>query len=647
MRDLILHQFQVGYAHLKDEIAASLGKISFTTDIWSSLNRTPYLALTGHWLAMPTEEENQIARKENRNVNVPYLKSALLAFHPVFGSHTGKNLAELVLQLVKRAGISDDKIGHFTTDSAANNLTMMEEMEKTLLDPERSPHLNFNHKHNRVPCFAHIVNICAQHTITSIEETQFDEIEKKLDIEDVDIINESVEYDDYAVAVSSGILARARALVTAIRASGQRKDAFRETIIDGNARGLFVESFYDDDGELKTRDTHVKVNELLKDVKTRWDSTYLMVQRLIELRGGIDYFLALPANKDLAMHRFSDTDWLALSDVCNILAVPSSVQQVMSHERTPVLSGAIMAIEMLMTQWERYAETDERAPILRFYIDVGMTWAKTYYTRMDDCPAYVIAMFLNPSCRISWIQQNWDPKFLAIAEATIKDKMAEYEPVGAPPPPPAPVVAQAGPSRDRRNRGSRNPATARPGAGPRGGQLRSLIDSMHGLNLISKPTESDDGPTIEQEYQSYITSRLSEQSTDIFLFWKNNESTHKRLYKMAMDYLPIQATSVPSERIFSSSGETDTKKRNRLTPAVMEALQVLKFMYKSETLNFTGGWASTEKSILNETREISTRDQLADVVAASSPESAERAMDIILAMDEDEVVQGEELEAIN
>ncbi|THH17381.1 hypothetical protein EUX98_g9144 [Antrodiella citrinella] len=33
MRDLILHQFQLGFAHLKDEIAASLGKISFTTDI--------------------------------------------------------------------------------------------------------------------------------------------------------------------------------------------------------------------------------------------------------------------------------------------------------------------------------------------------------------------------------------------------------------------------------------------------------------------------------------------------------------------------------------------------------------------------------------------------------------------------------------
>jgi hypothetical protein len=47
-----------------------------------------------------------------------------------------------------------------------------------------------------------------------------------------------------------------------------------------------------------------------------------------------------------------------------------------------------------------------------------------------------------------------------------------------------------------------------------------------------------------------------------------------------MDYLPIQASSVPCERVFSSSAETDTKKRNRISPLLMEALQILKYDYK-------------------------------------------------------------------
>ena len=66
---------------------------------------------------------------------------------------------------------------------------------------------------------------------------------------------------------------------------------------------------------------------------------------------------------------------------------------------------------------------------------------------------------------------------------------------------------------------------------------------------------------------------------------------------MALDYLPIQASSVPSERVFSSSAETDTKRRNRIHPVLMEALQMLKFSLKQRRLNFTDGWAVTEDEL--------------------------------------------------
>lgn len=73
-----------------------------------------------------------------------------------------------------------------------------------------------------------------------------------------------------------------------------------------------------------------------------------------------------------------------------------------------------------------------------------------------------------------------------------------------------------------------------------------------------------------------------------------NSSTFPTLFKMAMDYLPIQASAVPSERVFSSSAETDTKKRNRINPLLMEALQMLKFYLKKERLNFTKSWVTTQ-----------------------------------------------------
>lgn len=59
------------------------------------------------------------------------------------------------------------------------------------------------------------------------------------------------------------------------------------------------------------------------------------------------------------------------------------------------------------------------------------------------------------------------------------------------------------------------------------------------------------------------------------------------IFRIAMDYLPIQASAVACERVFSSSAETDVEKRNRILPGLMEALQVLKFALKKNRLNFT------------------------------------------------------------
>src|SRR6266481_4879681 len=68
-------------------------------------------------------------------------------------------------------------------------------------------------------------------------------------------------------------------------------------------------------------------------------------------------------------------------------------------------------------------------------------------------------------------------------------------------------------------------------------------------------------------------------------------------YLAALDYLPIQTSSVPSEHVFSSSAETDMKCRNRLRPLLMEALQMLKYLIKGHCLDFGLAWV-TDESLL-------------------------------------------------
>jgi hAT family protein len=49
-----------------------------------------------------------------------------------------------------------------------------------------------------------------------------------------------------------------------------------------------------------------------------------------------------------------------------------------------------------------------------------------------------------------------------------------------------------------------------------------------------------------------------------------------------MDVIPIQASSVACERVFSSGKQTMTPRRGRISALLMEALQILKFSLRKE-----------------------------------------------------------------
>lgn len=89
--------------------------------------------------------------------------------------------------------------------------------------------------------------------------------------------------------------------------------------------------------------------------------------------------------------------------------------------------------------------------------------------------------------------------------------------------------------------------------------------------------------------------------------------------------LPAQASAVPCERIFSSSNETLTKRRNSLFPALVEALQDLKFLCRQQRLSFIDEQDVTEAMLSieeDEARMPVTRDVLQAALASGNPEEA-------------------------
>lgn len=75
--------------------------------------------------------------------------------------------------------------------------------------------------------------------------------------------------------------------------------------------------------------------------------------------------------------------------------------------------------------------------------------------------------------------------------------------------------------------------------------------------------------------KQYVESSYVDRKSDPLKFWEDRKTTNPAMYKMAMKYLCIPATSVPSERVFSEAGLLCNQRRNRLDPEKVDQILFL------------------------------------------------------------------------
>ncbi|KZT21838.1 hATC-domain-containing protein, partial [Neolentinus lepideus HHB14362 ss-1] len=114
--------------------------------------------------------------------------------------------------------------------------------------------------------------------------------------------------------------------------------------------------------------------------------------------------------------------------------------------------------------------------------------------------------------------------------------------------------------------------------------------------LLERQREARDRLIVDEELERYLAAGIIEDDAlddfDLVSFWQGNQHQYPLLYRVALDILPVQASAVPCERVFSSSGETDDARRSRLSVFMFEVLQILKYLYRHECLNFTADWVA-------------------------------------------------------
>jgi hypothetical protein len=115
--------------------------------------------------------------------------------------------------------------------------------------------MSFDPVDRHVMCFAHIVDLSTGRVIREFETAN----------------DHNKGGGDDAL---SNPISLARSVVGIVRASGTRRDAYDGIIKEGNAKGWFAKAeSADENGRLN----HL---QLLRDVPTRWDSVYYMIERL-------------------------------------------------------------------------------------------------------------------------------------------------------------------------------------------------------------------------------------------------------------------------------------------------------------------------------------------------------------------------------
>jgi hypothetical protein len=142
---------------------------------------------------------------------------------------------------------------------------MMEQLAQLL----HSRDIPFDGKDRRIMCYGHIIDLSSKRVVDGLSRGAYSD--------DWDEPTRPTEPTTYNDAIARDVISHARTAVRVIRGSGMRRDAFDELIVNGNLKGWFKAG-------QPPKTVQLKNVQLLRDVQSRWDSEFLMLNRLRELR---------------------------------------------------------------------------------------------------------------------------------------------------------------------------------------------------------------------------------------------------------------------------------------------------------------------------------------------------------------------------
>lgn len=289
---------------------------------------------------------------------------------------------------------------------------------------------------------------------------------------------------------------------------------------------------------------------LIQDVATRWNSTYYMLERLLEQKAAVAVYASNHAN----VTALNANQWKLAENVVKILKPFEKATKECSKDKECV-SMIIPRVKMLLMKLDNLSEEVSGVGTT---IDTLKESLTTRFAEAEDNKHAVLATVLDPRYRVAFFR-----------DARTKDKVEEW-------------ITEADREIhevDDAEAIADHPQEAGEAAQPAADQddddeyLAILQDSTGDMEVGDVSSMS-----AIQEYAMYLKERQPPQSSDPLDWWKAQQvqSKYPRLRKIVKRFLSPPAASVPSERLFSEASEVYDAKRRSMNPDKAEMLLVIR-----------------------------------------------------------------------
>lgn len=281
-------------------------------------------------------------------------------------------------------------------------------------------------------------------------------------------------------------------------------------------------------------------HKLIQEVVTRWGSTLGMLERLMEQQLAIAAVLI----DGTARHLMPESgEWTLIEQLVEILKPFQVATEVMSGEKYPTVS-TVKPLLYKLTE-KTLALNDGDSSTIKAVKQAIKKDLESRYTKSAIQRLLNVSTYLDPRYKEL-------PFLTDIAKRRmrddVKDELLAME------------TSQTTQDSQLTQDKDEDPPSKRPKESP--GAVSKLLGDLF-KESTNVPLYSE---IVSKEMELYKTEKLLELDGDPLQWWHKRQSIYPIMCKLVQKMFSFVATSVPSERLFSSAGNVITAKRSCLTP---------------------------------------------------------------------------------